>query len=357
MSRLTLEDIAKKAGVSRSTVSRVVNNHPNVSEDVRKRVQKLIKDTGYRPNAAARTLASQRSRMIGLIYPKTVSSVFTDPYYPRLTQGIASACNQNNFTLNLFLANTIDEEEKIISRVLHTGFLDGLLVEAGQIGDQMINKLIESEIPLVVMGRPYNENSVNYVDIDNVNAARKAVMHLICLGYERIGTITGPIDFTVGIDRLEGYKRALKESEIPIDDSLIVHGRFSEEEGYLAMQQLLPEKPRAVFAASDLIAIGAMDAVKDAGLRIPEDIAFVGFDDHPQLKHTGPALTTIRQPVRRMGIRLVETLLDVIENGMPMARSIIMETQLIVRDSCGASLKDTAMVGSASNNVEVTGSG
>jgi len=354
MSRLTLEDIAKKAGVSRSTVSRVVNNHPNVSEDVRQRVQRVIKDTGYRPNAAARTLASQRSRMIGLIYPKTVSSVFADPYYPRLTQGIASACNQNNFTLNLFLANTIDEEEKIISRVLHTGFLDGLLVEAGQIGDQMIHKLTQSEIPLVVMGRPYNASGVNYVDIDNVNAARKAVNHLICLGYDRIGTITGPVDFTVGIDRLEGYRRALIENEIEIDESLIAYGKFAEEDGYHAMKILLLQKPRAVFAASDLIALGAMGAVKEAGLRIPEDIAFVGFDDHPQLKNPGLELTTIRQPVRRMGIRLVETLLDVIENGPAVARSVIMETQLIVRESCGAKQMKASILGSASNSVDVT---
>ncbi|MEJ2756966.1 MAG: LacI family DNA-binding transcriptional regulator [Anaerolineales bacterium] len=335
-----MEDIAHKAGVSRSTVSRVINNHPNVSEKVRKRVREVIGDTGYTPNAAARTLASHRSGMIGLIYPKTVSSVFADPYYPRLTQGIVSACNQKNYTLNLFMAENRDEEENILSRALRTGFLDGMLVESGQIEDLLIQRLKHSDIPLVVMGRPYHSDRVSYVDIDNVDAARIAVSHLISLGYQRIGTITGPIDFVVGIDRLQGYMKALKENNIPVNESLIVNAKFGEEHGYLAMQRMLPEKPRAVFAASDLIALGAMRAVTEAGLRIPEDIAFVGFDDLPQINNPFPPLTTIRQPIYGMGIQLVETLLEMVEERSTKVRRIIMDTQLIVRQSCGAMKKE-----------------
>ncbi len=336
MSGLTLEDIARKAGVSRSTVSRVVNNHPNVSDDVRERVQKVIEATGYHPNAAARTLASQRSWMIGLILPRAVSTLFTDPYYPRLTQGIASACNLNNYTLTLFLVSTREDEETIFPRVARKGFLDGLLVQSGQIGDHLIERLIRTDIPVVIIGRPFDPKGVSYVDIDNVNATQMAVNHLISLNYRRIGTIAGPANSTVGIDRMQGYLRSLREHDLPIDESLIVEADFTEKDGYLAMQRMLPAKPRAVFAASDIIAVGAMRAVKDAGLRVPEDVAFVGFDDQPLPTKPEPELTTIRQPVYRLGGRAVETLIELIDNGTDTARSTIMETQLIVRQSCGA---------------------
>lgn len=334
-----MEDIARKAGVSRSTASRVVNDHPNVSDDVRQRVLQVIQETGYQPHAAARTLASQRSWMIGLILPRAVSNFFTDPYYPRLTQGIASACNQNNYTLSLFLVSTREDEEKIFPRVARKGFLDGLLIQSGQIGDHLIDRLMNTDIPLMIIGRPFHPKGVSYVDVDNVDATQRAVNHLISLGYKRIGTIAGPSNSTVGIDRMEGYLKALQDNEIAKDDSIIIEADFTELDGYHAMQKLLPAKPDAIFAASDIIALGAMRAVKDAGLKVPDDVAFVGFDDQPLPTKPDPELTTIRQPVYRLGGRAVETLIELIENGADAARSIIMETQLIVRQSCGSSHK------------------
>jgi len=339
MPGLTLEDIAKKAGVSRSTASRVVNNHPNVSDDVRHRVQQVIQETSYQPHAAARTLASQRSWTIGLILPRTVSALFTDPYYPRLTQGIASACNQKNYTLSLFLVSTREDEEKIFPRVARKGFLDGLLVQSGQIGDHLIDGVTKSDIPLVIIGRPFHTKGISYIDVDNINATLEAVNHLVSLGYQRIGTIAGPSNSTVGIDRLKGYLRSLKDNDLPVDETLMVESEFTEQDGYQAMQKLIPAKPQAIFAASDIIALGAMRAVKEAGLKVPDDVAFVGFDDQPLPTKPDPELTTIRQPVYRLGGRAVETLIELIENGTDAARSIIMETQFIVRQSCGAKKK------------------
>lgn len=337
MSNLTLEDIAKQSGVSRSTVSRVVNNHPNVSEDVRKRVKEVINKTGYQPHAAARTLASQRSWMLGLVLPRSVSSFFADPYFPRLTQGIAQACNQYNYTLGLFLISTKEDEEAIFPRVSRKGLLDGILLQSDQLGDQLTNQIIQSKIPLVIIGRPFYNKNVSYIDVDNVNGAFTAVSHLIRLGYQRIGTITGVSTRTVSVDRKEGYIKALTERGRNIDESLIVEGDFTEAGGYYAMQQLLPNKPDAVFAASDIMAIGAMRAIREAGLRVPEDIALVGFDDLPLATMPEPRLTTIRQPVYQFGVKAVEILLDLIENGIEPPRRIIMDTELIIRNSCGAS--------------------
>ncbi len=337
MPDFTLEDIAELAGVSRSTVSRVINEQPNVRENVRKHVLEVIQRTGYHPNVAARTLASQRSWTIGLILPHSVSFFFTDPYYPHLTKGIAQACNQYNYTLALFLVGSKEDEEKIFPRVSRRSLLDGVIVQSGHHGDQgIIGHLVDANMPLVIVGRPFRSDNVSYIDIDNVNAAYNAVTHLIRLGRQRIGTITGPVTSTVGIDRKEGYRKALLQRGREVDESLIKEGDFTEAGGYYAMQQMLSAKPDSVFAASDIMAIGAMRAVRDAGLRIPEDIAIVGFDDLPIATLSDIQLTTIRQPVVSFGAKAVEILIDLIENGITPTRHIIMDTELVIRDSCGA---------------------
>ncbi len=337
MPNLTLEDIAKQSGVSRSTVSRVVNDDPNVSDLARKRVQQVILSTGYQPHAAARSLASQRSRMIGLVLPRTVSSFFTDPYFPRLTQGVAQACNQHNLTLGLFILANKEDEERIFPRLSSHGLLDGVIVQTAQKGDKLINRLISCEFPVIVAGRPFNTNGVSYIDVDNVQSAFQATMHLISRGHRRIGTITGMLNGTVGIDRLEGYRRAILEQGWPLDNSLIVVGDFTELGGYNAMKKLLSARPDAVFAASDTMATGAIRTVREAGLNIPDDIAFVGFDDLPVASLEDFKLTTIRQPIAQFGAQAVEALIDLIENGTKPSRRIIMDTELIIRESCGAS--------------------
>jgi LacI family transcriptional regulator len=333
----TLEDIARLSGVSRSTVSRVVNEQPNVRDNVRERVLKVIKQTGYQPNAAARALASQRSWTLGLILPHSVSFLFSDPYYAQLTRGIAQACNQYDYTLALFLVGTKEDEEKIYPRVSRKGLLDGVIVQSGHHGDQwIIGRFVDANMPLVIVGRPFRSDNVSYVDVDNVNASYNAVSHLIRLGRKRIGTIAGPASSTVGIDRKQGYLKALIDHSHEVNESLITEGDFTETGGYYAMQQILPARPDAVFVASDMMAIGAMRAAREAGLRIPDDIAFVGFDDLPVATFSDIHLTTVRQPVVKFGAKAVEVLIDLIENGIEPPRHILMETELVIRDSCGA---------------------
>ena len=339
MPNLTLEDIAKKAGVSRSTASRVVNDDPNVSESVRKRVQQVILSTGYHPHAAARTLASRRSWMIGLVLPRSVVTFFTDPYFPRLTQGVAQGCNQHNYTLGLFLLETKEDEKRIFPLISSKGLLDGILLQTAQLGDKLTDRLINTDFPVVIAGRPFNANGISYIDVDNVNATYEAVCHLIQLGYKRIGTITGFMNTTVGIDRKEGYLKAILEQGWEVDEALIMNGDFSENSGYLAMKKLLPAKPDAVFAASDTMAIGAIRATREAGLHVPNDIAFIGFDDLPIASLSDFKLTTVRQPIIQFGAKAVDTLIDLIENGIKPSRRIIMDTELVIRDSCGASQK------------------
>ena len=330
---LTLEEIAKQAGVSRSTVSRVINDHPNVRENVRERVLGIVKNTGYRPHPAARSLASQKTNVLGLVIPRSTHTFFTDPYFPQLTQGVAEACNQYDYILSLFLFKTEDDEKRLIPRISRRGLVDGLIIQSTHLGDNFIPQLSKGTVPYVVAGRPLNAPEANYIDVDNVEGAYEAVVHLIRAGRKRIATITCALNSSVGLDRLDGYKKALSNFAIPYEDRLVTTGDFTEQGGYLAAKTLLPSQPDAIFVASDTMALGTMRALKEANLHIPQDISIVGFDDLPPALQSDPQLTTVRQPIRRFGAKAVETLLEIIENGSGITRQVIMGVELIVRES------------------------
>jgi LacI family transcriptional regulator len=340
MSKLTLEQIAELSGVSRSTVSRVINNHVSVRPEVRRRVLGVIEETGYHPDPAARSLASQRSGIIGLLIPRAVQILFTDLYYPRLMQGIAQACNTHNLILSLFLFHTADEEQKLTPRIVRRQLLDGVIVSALPVDDPLVSQLLENNVPFVMIGRPNDPTKTSFVDVDNIEGAHTAVSYLLRLGYQRIATITGPLNTTVGLDRRQGYLNALNERRQPLDPALIVEGDFTEAGGYLAMRRLLPHRPEAIFVASDTMALGALRALRNAGLAVPRDVALIGFDDLPSSAISDPPLTTIRQPIRRLGAQAVESLIDILARGSQPPRQIIMTTQLVIRDSCGSKSSD-----------------
>ena len=335
MSDYTLEDIARIAGVSRATVSRVVNNHPNVSEKMRLRVQAIIQETGYQPNLAARSLVSQRTKLIGLVIPRGVHGFFTDPYFPRLIEGISQACNQYGYTLTLSLFFSDKDERELLPRVTQKGMLDGIIVQATGLKNQD-EAIAQWGVPFVFAGRPVGASDVSYVDVDNRAGAYAAIAHLAHLGYNKIATITGALNTTVGADRLEGYRQAMQARGLEIDENLIVEGDFTEFGAYFAAKKLIQQGPEAIFVASDTMAIGVMKAILEEGLHIPDDIALVGFDDLVPTTLIGPQLTTVRQPVRNFGYKAVEMLLDIIENGPEPPRRVIFDTELVIRESCGS---------------------
>ena len=288
----------------------------------------------WRPHAFRHHFVSLYT--IGLILPHSVSSFFTDPYYPHLSKGISLACNHYDFTLALFVAGTREYQEKILPRLSSRGFLGGIIIQSGHHADQsIILELSKTNIPLLVAGRPLYQDQVCYMDIDNISAAAKAVRHLITTRHKHIATITGPLTSTVGQDRLEGYKQALDQSSLKINSSLIIESDFTEAGGYQAMQILMEFKPDAVFAASDIMAIGAIRAIRDAGLTVPEDIAVVGFDDLPIPSVNEFELTTVHQPVVQFGFKAVETLIELIESDVPLIKRVMMESELVIRKTCG----------------------
>jgi LacI family transcriptional regulator len=335
---LTLEEVGKLAGVSRSTVSRVINDHPNVREQVRERVWQVINDTGYRPHAAARSLVTRRTRIIGAIIPQAVTTLFVDPFFPLLLCGITETCNDHGYHLMLSLFNGPATEEELYRRLVHSGHLDGVIVASTRMDDPLVPTLLDDDVPFILVGR-HSDSRAGYVDVDNVSGSRMAVEHLIRLGHRRIATITGPLSMASGEDRLAGYYQALEAHRIPVQEALIAEGDFTEGGGAMAMQRLLSASPTAVFAASDVTAIGALKALREAGLRVPEDVALVGFDDIPVAAALEPALTTVRQPIERLGSMAADLLLNLLENPpdtQAPAHRIILPAKLIVRDSCGA---------------------
>ena len=332
---LTLEDIARLSDVSRSTVSRVINSDAKVKEETRLKVLKVIQSIDFQPNLAARGLATGRTNVIGVIIPARVSVIFADPYFPVFLQGVSSACNNRTYSVMLWLAEP-DYERRMIPRILHNGLVDGVVVASTLMDDPIVKSLFESKMPFILIGR-HPSMDVNFLDVDNLQAARKATLHLLRLGYKRVATITGSQDQVAGFDRYQGYLNALQDYDRTIRPELVADGDFTEEGGYHAMARLLPQKPDAVFAASDMTAYGAMRAIHEANLRIPEDVAVVGFDDIPASARTTPALTTVRQPVQQMGSKAAEVLINVIENDINTTQKLIMDTELVVRESCGAS--------------------
>jgi LacI family transcriptional regulator len=332
---LTLEQIATIAGVSRATVSRVINTDPNVSEKTRARVMRVIQEFNFQPNRAARSLAGGRAGVIGLVIPVGVGTIFAEPFFSLLIQGVTSESNSRDVSTMLWLAEP-DYERRMITKILYNGLVDGLIISSTTSDDPLIEAICRSHMPFVIVGRYPCQDELNYVDSDNLNGALQAVEHLLGLGYQRIATISGPQNTAVGLDRYQGYVQTLHQHGMPVLPELVVESNFTDQGGYTAMQQLLPQHPDAVFVASDWMALGVMRALREVGVRVPEDIALVGFDDIPLASQTMPPLTTIRQQILQMGALASQVLLDLLDNPGSHPLHKVLPTELVVRASSGA---------------------
>lgn len=330
--KLTLDDIGNLAGVSRATVSRVINNYPHITPEVRERVQRVIRETGYRPNKIAQSLASNRTGMVGLVIPHAANMIMTNPYFLHLINGITSATNQNDLTLALFLFHSTDEENRISQSIFNSDLVEGVIVTADRREDSFVQQLVEHGVPLAFVGRPEPGVNVPYVNVDNKDGGYLATTHLIDRGCTRIAAITARYN-TAGEDRHIGYQKALEAYNIPYNQRLVAEGDFSLMGGYEAMQTLLYEDPDAVFVSSDLMAVGAQRAIREAGLMVPEDIALIGFDDLPEAIIAEPALTTIRQPIHHLGQAAVELLIDVMNRSATVTQPRVFPVELIQRQT------------------------
>ena len=338
----TLQDVARVAGVSRATVSRVINNVRNVDPEIHRVVSEAVAATGYVPNRAARSLVTGRAGSIALVVSEVESRAeddpfmgrfLTDPFFGRVVGGLLSVLRDEGVNLALTLAGSDTTRNQLISD-LRQGRCDGAAVISLHPLDPLPGLLADAALPVVLFGRSPQSLSISHVDVNNARGGRMAAEHLYARGCRRPATISGPLDQPAGIDRLEGFRAALAthgQADVPS-----VEGDFSQTGGERAMERLLTENPDldGVFIASDLMAQGALPVLRDYGRRIPDDVAVIGFDDSSAAVASRPPLTTVRQPVEDMAAEMARLLLANAGRGsQPRTTSVLFEPTLVVRES------------------------
>ncbi len=330
----TLEMVAARAGVGRGTASRALTGAPDVSRRAREAVERAATELGYRPNRAARSLVTRRTDSIGLVVSETEEQLFGDWFFGAIVRGINAELADSDVQLIFTMARSDADRQRLEHYALNR-HVDGLLLVSVHGNDPLPHALANAGVPVVMAGRPVEEDGILVVDADNRGGARSATEHLLAAGRRRVATITGPLDMSAGVDRLEGYYDALRAAKRRPAKSLVAHSDFSEEGGHATMAALLRREPTldGVFVASDMVAAGALRALRDAGRAVPREVAVVGFDDRPVARLLQPPLTTIRQPIDEMGRQMTRMLLATIRGEPIPERQIILPTELVVRES------------------------
>lgn len=335
--RPTSADVATEAGVSRTTVSFVLNGRTDVKipEDTRGRVLRAAERLGYHPNAPARQLAGGRSRIMALVLRQTPEQLAADAILAETLRGLATAARSQGFQV-MVEPLAPDGPDGSYAGLLRAQHADGMIISGPRVDDPQLTALVRDGFPVVLQGTLPGLN-VASVDVDNVAGARVAVEHLLALGHRRIACITNaPLVYTAAIERLEGYRQALAAAGIEHDPALVATADFDAPTGHAAMQRLLADAAfDAVFVASDVVALGAIGALREAGLRVPDDVSVVGFDDIPLAAYFDPPMTTIRLPAFELGQAAGRALLERIADPAAAGRTLLM-TELVVRASTAA---------------------
>jgi LacI family transcriptional regulator, galactose operon repressor len=329
----TVKEVAQRAGVSTATVSRALSGATGVREPLRSRILEAARSLSYHPNRAARDLRVRSSRAVGVLIPD-----IENPFFTSLVSGIEDALGKTDYSLLLASYNEDPHQEARRLELFRAEGVSGLIFAASHSPSNLYTELERSGMALVAVSRSGPRSRINQVTVANRDGAHAATAHLIQLGHKRIAIINGPMGLTTARDRQEGYEDALREAGITVDENLVIHCPFRQSAGYSAMQQILElaDRPTAVFAASNLLTLGVLQAIHERHLAIPDDIAIVGFDEMPWAMSLSPPLTTVAQPAFEAGQTAAELLLARIRDPSMPRRQVVLETQLIVRSSCGS---------------------
>ncbi|HTX91232.1 MAG TPA: LacI family DNA-binding transcriptional regulator [Anaerolineales bacterium] len=329
--KVTIIDVAAKAGVSFGTVSRVINDDVHVKKETRERVLKAMQELGFVANRQARSLAGGKSNSIGVLVPDLGTG-----YIGEIIRGIDAELSLTDLDLILYTTHRTASKEANYVANLARGMVDGLLLVLPRSPADFIGTLTQQSFPFVLIDHQGSSQDCPAVGATNWQGGYNATEYLIKLGHQRIGFITGWMDLGCALDRLDGYRSALRTYHIPEIPELIYQGSFFQPDGFAGASAMLnlPNPPTAIFASNDVMAMGVMDAVRNRGLRVPDDVSVIGFDDIPQAAMIRPALTTIGQPLEKMGRVATQMLLDLLRHPNKDANRIELPTQLIVRDSC-----------------------
>jgi len=330
---ITIKDIAKKANVSITTVSRVLNNKPDVSDETKENILRIIDKLGYNPNGIARGLVMQRTYTIGLIIPD-----ISNPLFPEIARGIEKKAKKLNYSVIFYDTDNDIVEEREAIRVLRSKQVDGIILTSLSVkNSNELLKMKEEKFPVVELDRLIQNIKIPTITIDNVLSGYTATSYLIEMGHTRLGHITGDLSIKSAENRLKGFRKALKKYQLKLENKWVLEGDYTSSSGYNQMKRLLKqsEKPTAVFIANDLMALGSYEAIFEEGLRIPEDISIIGHDGIDMASFVRPKLTTIAQPKLELGEKAAETLVKIIENPgiYKDEKNVILNTQLLIKES------------------------
>ncbi|TDT63380.1 LacI family DNA-binding transcriptional regulator [Fonticella tunisiensis] len=332
---VTIKEVAERAGVSPSTVSRVISDSPRISDETKQKVRRAMEELGYHPNAIARSLVNRATNTIGIVMPRSAEDVFLNPFFPEALRGIAKCTHDEGFCVLLTTGNSDDEQIESLLSVVRGGRVDGVILMYSKLDDPILEMLTEMNIPFSMIGRPTISEDINFVDNDNVNAAYEAANYLISMGHRRIGLINGSLNLVVSIDRYEGYKRALAKNKIELDESIIMSSEFVQEGGYESMKKMLSVEnpPSAVLVTDDLIAFGAIRAARDMKVKIPDEMSIISFNNIPLADFATPPLTSVDINAYSLGYKAAKLVIDDIKGKKHKPSCYIVETRIVFRDS------------------------
>jgi len=335
MKNVTIKDVAKAAGVSPSTVSRVISDSHRISNETKKLVRKTMKELGYHHNAIARSLVTQRTDTIGLVMARPTQEAFANPFFSGIIQGIAVVTQEKHYSLILSSTGDYREEQEETMKLIRNRRVDGVILMSSRSNDGLINQLIQYKFPFVLIGRCPEQEGIPTVNNDNIKDTYNIVKFLLERNYKKIAALSGPKEYIFSQDRALGYQKALAEHG-NLEPFVIFINDFKYEDAYQGVLNYLVTKQErfdAILAFDDMIALGAIRAIQDYGLRVPEDIAVVGFNDDPMISYIKPALSTVKLPISKMGEEAAKMLIRMLNDESYKGEEVILATELIIRDT------------------------
>jgi len=334
---VTIKDVAKAAKVAPSTVSRVISDSPRISDQTKKRVRQVMKELGYHPNYIARSLASNKANVFGLVFPRSGNLAFQNPFYSEVLRGITQGVNEIKHGIQLAAGSNKDEIYNNVVQMVQGRRVDGIVMLYSQQKDKITNYLQGLNFPFVIIGKPFeNEGKITHIDNDNISAAKEGTEYLLNLGHEKIGFIGGNKNLMVTIDRLAGYKEAMEEAGLPVNEDYIVYEEFLISGGKHGIEQLmnLPEPPTALLVTDDLMSLGVLTTLREKKMQVPEDLSILSFNNSMFAELTDPALTSIDINIPELGYQAVTNLMAIINNPKEPVKRVIIPHTLIKRRSC-----------------------
>ncbi|EFM12925.1 transcriptional regulator, LacI family [Paenibacillus curdlanolyticus YK9] len=332
---VTIKDIARIAGVSPSTVSRVVSNHPRISLDTSRKVKKIMDELGYHPNVMAKSLVSKTTNTLAILLPRPAEELFQNFFFGELLRGILTQANRAGYDMLMTTATSEHDEIETVSRLVRGRRVDGVILISSRINDPIVAFLVQQAFPFVLIGRSDSYPDALSVDNDNKQAAFDATQHLISQGHERIGFVSGPINLTVSGDRLSGYSSALEAAGLPVRPDWIVEGEFLQESGYRAMSLImsLPERPTALVVIDDVVAFGVLRGLNELGYSVPDDISLVSFNNIALSELATPPISSIDIGTYQLGYIAAQTLVRAVNDEPAHQKQIIIPHRLMIRES------------------------